>query len=66
MNLYGCMSDTELNEAVAWYVDGCSTCTLIRDEFKGFGPSHNGRKSCESGSIAAGGTHDHCSCDTCF
>lgn len=44
----------------------CSTCIQIRDKHNGFGPSHNGRASCESGSIASGGKHSHCACDLCF
>lgn len=43
-------------------VPGCPTCALP-DSFK---PSHYGSKRCESGSLASGGTHAHCSCDTCF
>ncbi len=30
------------------------------------GPTHNGSKHCESGSIASGGKNAHCSCDVCF
>jgi hypothetical protein len=44
----------------------CSECELIRTKYRGFGPSHNGSRSCESGSIASGGDRTHCSCDTCF
>jgi hypothetical protein len=33
---------------------------------RGMAPSHTGSASCESGSIASGGTNSHCSCDTCF
>ena len=40
--------------------DNCPTCRL------GHGPDHDGSKSCKSGSIASGGTKEHCSCDTCF
>ncbi len=43
----------------------CPTCEAIRKE-GGFGPSHEGRKGCESGSIASGGSNAHCSCDRCF
>ena len=43
-------------------VRGCKTCALP-DEPK---PSHDGSKSCESGSIASGGTRSHCACDVCF
>lgn len=41
----------------------CPACVHIGD---GFGPSHNGSRRCESGSIASGGNRAHCSCDTCF
>lgn len=41
----------------------CATCEQIGD---GFGPSHDGSPRCESGSLASGGTHAHCTCDTCF
>ncbi len=44
----------------------CVTCEDIRTKHGGFGPSHEGSKLCESGSIASGGTIAHCSCDTCF
>lgn len=30
------------------------------------GPSHDGSRRCESGSIASGGTRAHCTCDACF
>ena len=39
---------------------GCGSC----GEYGA--PSHNGSKSCESGSIASGGNKSHCTCDTCF
>jgi hypothetical protein len=42
----------------------CRTCQEIAKT--GFGPSHNGSSRCQSGSIASGGTHAHCACDTCF
>lgn len=32
----------------------------------GMRPSHNGSRSCESGSLASGGKNAHCTCDTCF
>ena len=41
----------------------CPTCAEIG---KGHGPSHEGSKNCESGSIASGGRHAHCACDRCF
>jgi hypothetical protein len=39
----------------------CSEC-----KYRNNGPSHNGSKNCESGSIASGGDKSHCSCDVCF
>lgn len=42
----------------------CVTCAEIGEG--GFGPSHDGSRRCESGSIASGGTHTHCSCGICF
>jgi hypothetical protein len=30
------------------------------------GPSHDGSRFCQSGSLASGGSRSHCSCDTCF
>ena len=45
---------------------GCPQCIEIETTYKGFGPSHNGSRGCESGSIASGGTHAHCTCDACF
>ena len=39
----------------------CDTCKV-----RGLRPYHDGSKSCESGSIASGGSRSHCSCDTCF
>lgn len=41
-------------------VEDCSSC-----EHK-HGPSHYGSPRCQSGSLASGGRHSHCSCDTCF
>ena len=43
----------------------CPECAYQR-ETKDPGPSHDGSPHCESGSLAAGGTHAHCTCDTCF
>ena len=40
---------------------GCRTCSK-----PGMVPSHDGSRFCESGSIASGGKHAHCTCDTCF
>lgn len=44
----------------------CQTCKKIREEYNGFGPSHNGSRNCRSGSIASGGNVAHCACGTCF
>ncbi len=41
----------------------CRQCMEIGT---GMGPSHNGSKGCESGSIASGGKNAHCTCDVCF
>lgn len=43
----------------------CPTCESYA-KGGGFGPGHLGSPRCKSGSLAAGGTHSHCSCDTCF
>jgi len=43
----------------------CNLCQAIHAG-GGFGPSHDGSTHCESGSLASGGTHAHCTCDTCF
>lgn len=45
-------------EAVSEYCPSCAK--------GGFQPTHNGSRSCESGSIASGGDNSHCSCDVCF
>jgi hypothetical protein len=29
-------------------------------------PTHNGSRFCECGSISAGGTKSHCTCDYCY
>lgn len=44
----------------------CETCKLIHEVYNGFGPSHEGSKRCESGSIASGGDRAHCTCSVCF
>lgn len=47
-------------------VDGFS-CRLCRSQAEGdVGPSHKGSPLCESGSVASGGNHTHCTCNTCF
>lgn len=53
---------TRMKRAVC--VEGCPTCKEIQET--GFGPSHYGSESCESGSLASGGKYAHCTCDTCF
>lgn len=40
----------------------CSTCQTENNHQ----PSHSGSAGCESGAIAAGGSHSHCSCDGCW
>ena len=47
------------------YFEKAKSCKLCEEQ-KGFGPSHDGSKSCESESIASGGNRSHCTCDTCF
>jgi hypothetical protein len=42
----------------------CLNCVLFAKIE--YGPSHNGSKGCQCGSIASGGTVSHCSCSTCF
>jgi len=46
--------------------DGYPDCLQCREIGTGMGPSHDGSKSCESGSIASGGKYSHCTCDVCF
>lgn len=41
----------------------CPACSQIGG---GFGPSHEGSPLCRCGSLAAGGSRAHCTCDTCF
>ena len=55
------MFDAEKKLLAKEKYDNCTTC-----QNKGLRPSHNGSKACKSGSIASGGTKEHCSCDTCF
>lgn len=57
--------NVSLNTLVEPEQSVCETCEQIKRE-GGFGPSHNGSKRCESGSIASGGQNAHCTCDTCF
>jgi len=42
------------------------TCQEPGCTYPAAGPSHNGSRTCKSGSIASGGTRTHCSCDACF
>lgn len=44
----------------------CETCQEIEGKYNGFGPSHDGRSTCRSGSIASGGKNAHCTCGACF
>ena len=51
------------HDMVPYPPDDCGMCADISG---GFGPSHNGSRGCESGSIASGGHRSHCTCDRCF
>jgi len=42
------------------YVDGCSTCDVIKARDRGFGPAHDASERCKSG------YHEHCSCGSCW
>ena len=44
----------------------CALCREIREKHHGFGPSHDGSRNCQSGSLASGGQRAHCTCDVCF
>ncbi len=44
----------------------CPMCTEIQQKYNGLGPSHDGSRLCESGSIKSGGSRAHCTCDWCF
>ena len=57
----GCSFPDCLDKESREIYDNCSGCHQ-----DGMYPSHNGSKMCESGSIASGGTKDHCTCDICF
>ena len=46
---------------LARMMDACEMC-----KNKGMRPTHDGSPRCESGSIASGGTVEHCTCDVCF
>lgn len=49
-------------------VPDCIGCAPFYDSPEGtaHAPSHRGSRRCKSGSLASGGTHAHCTCDTCF
>lgn len=53
----GAVERGDAEPAVAVECPGCGP---------GFRPSHDGSPRCESGSLASGGTHAHCTCDACF
>ena len=42
----------------------CPSCQQIALEE--WGPSHRGKSSCKSFSLASGGERTHCTCDICF
>jgi hypothetical protein len=50
-----------------WHLEirTCAFCVEI-EKAGGFGPSHEGRSTCRSGSLVSGGRNAHCTCDTCF
>jgi hypothetical protein len=43
----------------------CDYCRRLAEEGQ-IGPSHDGSRYCESGSIRSGGNRSHCACGTCF
>lgn len=45
---------------------GCVDCASIAVLYGSHGPSHEGSRYCQSGSLKSGGRTAHCSCDTCF
>jgi len=45
-------------------IRGCDYCASMDSE--SFAPPHNGSPLCRSGSLASGGRHAHCACNTCF
>jgi len=55
---------TRVKEAIRRVIEDppCPICASPET----FKPHHDGSARCESGSIASGGTHAHCTCDTCF
>jgi hypothetical protein len=46
--------------------DELTACQSCREAYMHGGPSHNGSRNCESGSIASGGSNCHCACSTCY
>lgn len=59
------MTNTQPNYGIDLEHPDCKSCKRITDE-GGFGPTHDGSRLCESGSIASGGATAHCTCDWCF
>jgi len=60
-----------LRELAQRIEDGCESCKwaakqMIAGKGLPFAPRHEGSEHCRSGSIASGGKHAHCTCDTCF
>lgn len=49
------------NTGVVWYDTRCPGCQV-----HSMYPHHQGNPSCQSGSLASGGTVTHCTCDACF
>ena len=64
--LHPVLGEVPCCERCAARVDRMTECPTCKEIAGGFGPSHDGSVNCESGSIASGGTHAHCTCDTCF
>ena len=56
----GCSFPDCLDKESREIYENCTSCQAR------FGPSHNGSRNCESGSIESGGKRSHCTCDTCF
>ena len=58
-------ADTVMDEDIADGIERlCRTC--LENLGYSIAPTHDGSPSCESGSIASGGTKAHCTCDRCF
>lgn len=60
------LSAEELLSVAILLRDGDPDCAECRQIGAGMGPSHRGRATCESGSLASGGERAHCSCGICF